>query len=115
MRISVAPAGDDLEDKDAVAKNIRFGREDAVQSVLRRHVSAAFRIHGMSGKRKRRVPGGQRRTHYVPAIRLVLPTLESMLNSFAKPKSEILGFMSASSKMLLALRSRWMIVSLESS
>jgi hypothetical protein len=54
-------------------------------------------------------------TYYVPAMRLVFPTLESMLNSLARPKSEILGFMFASSKMLLALRSRWMMVSLESS
>jgi hypothetical protein len=51
----------------------------------------------------------------VPAMRLVYRTLESMLNNLAKPKSEILGFMSASSRMLLALRSRWMMVSLESS
>jgi hypothetical protein len=48
-------------------------------------------------------------------MRLVFPTLESMLNSLAKPKSEILGFMLPSSKMLLAFRSRWMMVSLESS
>jgi hypothetical protein len=48
-------------------------------------------------------------------MRLVYRTLESMLNNLAKPKSEILGFMSASRRMLLALRSRWMMVSLESS
>jgi hypothetical protein len=38
----VAPAGDDLQDEDAVAENVRFRREDAVQGVLRRHVPAVF-------------------------------------------------------------------------
>jgi hypothetical protein len=42
MRVRVAAAGDDLEDKDAVAEDVRLGREDAVQGVLRRHVSAAI-------------------------------------------------------------------------
>uniref|UniRef100_A0A0E0HG97 Uncharacterized protein n=1 Tax=Oryza nivara TaxID=4536 RepID=A0A0E0HG97_ORYNI len=39
-RISVAAAGDDLEEEHAVAEDVGFGREDAVQRVLRRHVSA---------------------------------------------------------------------------
>jgi hypothetical protein len=43
----VAPAGDDLEDKDAVAEDVGLGREYAVQGVLRRHVAAAiFRRQG---------------------------------------------------------------------
>jgi hypothetical protein len=46
---------------------------------------------------------------------LVFLTPVSRLNSLARPKSEILGFMSGSSRMLLALRSRWMMVSLDSS
>ena len=45
MRVRVASSGDDLEDKDTVAKDVRFGREDAVQGVLRRHVPAVSRKH----------------------------------------------------------------------
>ena len=39
--MGVAAAGDDLEEEHAVAEDVGFGREDAVQCVLRRHVSAA--------------------------------------------------------------------------
>jgi len=45
MRVRVAPARDDLEDKDAVAEDVRFGREDTMQGILRRHVPAAFQKH----------------------------------------------------------------------
>lgn len=54
-------------------------------------------------------------THYVPAIRLVFPSVSSISKSFAKPKSEILGFMSPSNKMFPAFRSRWIILRRESS
>ena len=48
-------------------------------------------------------------TYYVPTTLLVvLPSLLFELNIFASPKSEILGFMSLSKRMLLGLRSRCM-------
>ena len=45
-------------------------------------------------------------TYYVPAIMLVSSSVCSTLNILAKPKSEIFGFISASSNIFAALRSR---------
>lgn len=53
--------------------------------------------------------------YYVPAILVVLPCVSSTSKSFAKPKSEILGFISSSNKMLLVFRSRCIILRRESS
>ena len=51
----------------------------------------------------------------VPATRLVFPWVWSTPKSFAMPKSAIFGFISPSNKMLLGLRSRWIILGRESS
>jgi hypothetical protein len=53
-------------------------------------------------------------TYYVPTTRLVFAWSWSLLNILAMPKSDIFGLMSLSNKMLLALRSLWIIVNLES-
>ena len=53
-------------------------------------------------------------TYYVPTTLVVLSWVWSSLNIRALPKSEILGFILASSRTLLALRSLWIIFSLES-
>lgn len=50
----------------------------------------------------------------IPTTRFVLNWFWSPPNILAIPKSDILGFMSASRRMLLALRSRWTTRSLES-
>ena len=50
----------------------------------------------------------------VPTTRFVLNWFWSPPNILAIPKSDILGFISASRRMLLALRSRWTTRSLES-
>ncbi len=47
MEAGVAAAGDDLEEEHAVAEDVGFGREDAVQRVLRRHVSAEQEVYLM--------------------------------------------------------------------
>lgn len=53
-------------------------------------------------------------TYNVPAIRAVWWCVCPSLNSLAKPKSDILGFMFSSSKILLALISLCMILCCES-
>jgi hypothetical protein len=53
-------------------------------------------------------------TYYVPTTLFVSASIWSTPNSLAIPKSEILGFISLSNNMLLALRSLWIILSLES-
>ena len=52
-------------------------------------------------------------TYYVPTIRPVFASCSSFLKILAIPKSDIFGFISLSNKMLLALRSRWIIVKFE--
>jgi hypothetical protein len=52
-----------------------------------------------------RMPYFVRKAYYVPAIFFVLPSVSFELNILASPKSEILGFISLSKRMLLALRS----------
>ena len=58
---------------------------------------------------------GISRTHYVPITRLVFAWFWPFSNDLANPKSDILGFISSSNKTLLALRSLWITLSLESS
>lgn len=53
-------------------------------------------------------------TYYVPTIILVFTWAWLPLKILAIPKSEILGFISSSKRMLAALRSRWMMLSRES-
>ena len=53
-------------------------------------------------------------TYYVPTIRLVVSSIWSTPTILAMPKSEIFAFIEASSRTLLALRSLWMILNLES-
>ena len=53
-------------------------------------------------------------TYYVPTTLVVLSWVWPSLNIRAMPKSEILGFISTSSKTLLVLRSLWIIFNLES-
>ena len=52
-------------------------------------------------------------TYYVPTIRLVFASCSSFPKILANPKSDILGIISLSSKMLLAFRSRWTIIKFE--
>lgn len=53
-------------------------------------------------------------TYYVPTTLLVFASIWSSPNILAIPKSEIFGFIAALSRTLLAFRSLWMILSLES-
>ena len=55
-----------------------------------------------------------RSTYYVPTTRLVLSWCSLPPKILAIPKSDIFGFISTSSRMLLGLRSLWIIVVLES-
>uniref|UniRef100_K3ZYM1 Uncharacterized protein n=1 Tax=Setaria italica TaxID=4555 RepID=K3ZYM1_SETIT len=48
-------------------------------------------------------------SYYVPTTLLVLASVMLEPKILAMPKSEILGFNSLSSKMLLAFKSRWII------
>ena len=52
-------------------------------------------------------------TYYVPTIRPMFASCSSFLKILAIPKSDILGFISLSSTMLLAFRSRWIIIKFE--
>ena len=52
-------------------------------------------------------------TYYVPTILFVFASNSFMPNTLAIPKFDILGFISLSSKMLLAFRSQWTTVNLE--
>lgn len=54
-------------------------------------------------------------TYYVPTTRFVVSCDWSPPKSLAKPKSEILGLISASNRTLLAFRSRWTTFNRESS
>ena len=56
----------------------------------------------------------ERESYYVPTTLFVFASIWSSPNILAKPKSEIFGFITASSRTLLAFRSLWMIFSLES-
>jgi hypothetical protein len=47
-------------------------------------------------------------SYYVPATLFVFPSVAFVLNILARPKSEILGIILRSKRMLLALRSLWM-------
>ena len=53
-------------------------------------------------------------TYYVPTTLIVMSWIWSPLYIRAAPKSEILGFISPSSRILLVLRSLWIILNLES-
>jgi hypothetical protein len=53
--------------------------------------------------------------YYVPIILFVLELIWSPPKDLARPKSEIFGFILLSRRILLALRSLWIILSLESS
>ena len=53
-------------------------------------------------------------TYYVPTTLLVLSSVWLPSNIFSIPKSDIFGFISASSRILLHFKSLWMILNLES-
>lgn len=53
-------------------------------------------------------------TYYVPTTLFVFASFWFPPNILAMPKSEIFGFISSSNRMLLAFRSLWIILSLES-
>lgn len=53
--------------------------------------------------------------YYVPMILPVLAVSSFFLKILAIPKSDILGFISASNKMLLTFRSLWITVYIENS
>lgn len=61
----------------------------------------------------RRCSNQQALTYYVPTMCLVLAGSSFQLKILARPKSDILGFHSPSRRMLLALRSLWMTLTLE--
>ena len=52
-------------------------------------------------------------TYYVPTMWLVFASSSFFLKALAIPKSDIFGFISSSNRMLLAFRSRWIIVEFE--
>lgn len=53
-------------------------------------------------------------SYYVPMTLLVLAPVSFPLKLLAMPKSDILGSISVSSKILLAFKSLWIILNLES-
>jgi len=53
------------------------------------------------------------RAYYVPTTLFVFPSVSFELNIFARPKSEILGFISESKRMLLAFTSLCIMRNLE--
>lgn len=57
---------------------------------------------------------GRNFAYYVPITLVVLAKICSPPIALAIPKSEIFGFILPSKRILLALRSLWMILSLES-
>ena len=52
--------------------------------------------------------------YYVPTTLFVFASVSFPPKTRAKPKSDIFGFISQSSKILLPFRSLWMILNLES-
>ena len=115
----------DLYNKDAEAEHIQFRGVLSTHHVLRRHVATAMtRISTMvsfdstvclNGRLNRMVNKLTMIGYNVPTMRFVISRVWSCPKSLARPKSPILGFMSASNKILLAFMSRWTIFFWESS
>lgn len=71
-----------------------------------------FTVWNLKAERKQREI--EREIYYVPTTLLVFASIWSSPNILAIPKSDIFGFIDASSKTLLAFKSLWIIFSLES-
>lgn len=109
---------DDLQDQDSKAVDVRLDWENAFHCIFRRHVATAKQsstYHNQVAAWCGSFLYGPLNCAYnVPTTRFVLNWFWSPPNILAIPKSDILGFMSASRRMLLALRSRWTTRNLES-
>lgn len=106
------------------AKNIRFYWKDSKNCIFRGHIATAFeesnktmikQVENCKGLWRFVINiGTSESSYYVPMTLPVLSPVSFPLKILASPKSDILGFMSLSSKMLLAFRSLWIILSWES-
>lgn len=111
--------GYDFQNYDSEAVNIWFGGKLSSHCIFWSHVSTGEKENGHINSSVR-----NERTIFsviefivaycVPAIVEVFTVVWSTMTSFANPKSAILGFISLSSKILLDLRSRCIMVSKES-
>jgi hypothetical protein len=115
VEAAILLAANNFKNQDSKAVDVRFHGEFAMHRILGRHVNAEnvqVRLKKTEqGLTKFRFIGYMSRTYKVSAIQFVLPRLSSIPKTVAIPKSEIFGFISASKRMLLALKSRYMIVS----
>lgn len=117
MKPSISFATQNLKDENSEAKHIRFNWKVPVNSVFWRHVTTACHIETwitVNDEIESLMKILYCVTHYVPTTIFVSASVWSLPKLLAIPKSEILGFISWSSKMLLALRSLWIILSIES-
>ena len=114
MAIRIPFSAKDLKKQNTKAEYIRFDREEAFGCILGSHVAAEMICQKLLYMVDLcyRCPNKVMNlcyTYYVPTTLLVvLSSVLFELNILASPKSEILGFMSLSKRMLLGLRSRCM-------
>ena len=114
MAIRIPFSAKDLKKQNTKAEYIRFDREDAFGCILGSHVAAEMICQKLLYMVDLcyRCPNKVMNlcyTYYVPTTLLVvLSSVLFELNIFASPRSEILGFISLSKRMLLGLRSRCM-------
>lgn len=74
-----------------------------------------FSLINFTNKVKWKQFKNEQHAYYVPTTLFVLVSLPFPPKILAKPKSDIFGFISESNKILLALRSLWIILNRESS
>ena len=118
----VLPTTDYLKDQDTETKNIWFLRKNPAHGILRRHVTTAFDYKikcwsitawSLSFLVERQL--SEKETYNVPTTLLVLfsrPNVPS--NMRANPKSDILGFIFSSKRILPNFRSRCITLKTES-
>lgn len=124
MKTCTSLSSYDLQEQNTKTEDIRLDRELTLWSILRCHVPTerynkmihlvsahAYRFYGVCWyshpSRKMRY------TYYVPTTLFVFACVSFEPKILAMPKSDILGFTSASRRMLLGFRSLWMTRSLE--
>ena len=120
---SVPFTSNDFQHYNTKAKYIWFHRKHSIHCILRGHITAAeshvnvimirilhciINIIWLTCLSKLWV------TYYVPTTLRVLISASSLPNILAMPKSEILGVISLSRRILLVFKSLWMILYLES-
>ena len=114
IRMHILFTSNNLKNYNSKTKYIWFFRELSKHCIFRRHITTEkenSRI--ISCKIVKKINELKIKTYYVPTIRSVSARFWSISTILANPKSDILGFIFSSNKILLRLRSRWIILSRE--